>query len=101
MGGKESAGDGALHESDGAELSLDVRKPRRRCGVSFQRDEAKAGPRAQRLGVLTQNRYWPPDGDVTLEGMKNNIRFYAEQTGAKGPLSDPGKYVDQSFCARR
>jgi ABC-type nitrate/sulfonate/bicarbonate transport system substrate-binding protein len=45
----------------------------------------------------TQNRFWPRDGEVTLEGMKNNIRFYADQTGAKGPLPDPGKYVDQSF----
>jgi len=45
----------------------------------------------------TQNRFWPPDGDVTLEGLKNNIRFYADQTGAKGPLPDPGKYVDQSY----
>ena len=45
----------------------------------------------------TQNRYWPPDGDVTLEGMKSNIRFYAEQAGAKGPLPDLAKYVDQSY----
>jgi NitT/TauT family transport system substrate-binding protein len=45
----------------------------------------------------TQNRFWPPDGDVTLEGMKNNIRIYAEQTGAKGPLPETSKYVDQSY----
>jgi hypothetical protein len=45
----------------------------------------------------TQNRLWPPDGDVTVEGMKYNIRFYAEQTGAKGPLPDPAKYVDRSY----
>ena len=34
---------------------------------------------------------------MTLEGMKNNIRFYATQTGAKGPLPEPSKYVDQSY----
>jgi hypothetical protein len=45
----------------------------------------------------TQNRLWPYDGDVTLEGMKYNIRFYADQTGAKGPLPEPTKYVDQSY----
>jgi ABC-type nitrate/sulfonate/bicarbonate transport system substrate-binding protein len=45
----------------------------------------------------TQNRLWPPDGDVTVEGMRYNIRFYAEQTGAKGPLPDAAKYVDRSF----
>ena len=45
----------------------------------------------------TQNRFWPPDGDVTMEGLKNNIRIYAEQSGAKGPLPNPAKYVDQSY----
>jgi len=34
---------------------------------------------------------------VTLEGIKNNIRFYAIQTAARGPLPDPSKYVDQSY----
>jgi hypothetical protein len=34
---------------------------------------------------------------VTLEGLRYNIRIYAEQTGAKGPLPEPGKYVDQSY----
>ena len=45
----------------------------------------------------TQNRLWPPDGDVTVKGMKYNIRFYAEQTGAKGPLPDPNRFVDRSY----
>lgn len=29
--------------------------------------------------------------------MKYNIRIYAEQTGAKGPLPEPGRFVDQSY----
>lgn len=45
----------------------------------------------------TQNRFWWPDRDVTLEGLKNNIRIYAEQTSAKGLLPEIGKYVDQSY----
>jgi len=45
----------------------------------------------------TQNRFWPPDGDVTMEGLKNNIRIYAEQTSAKGPLPNALHYVDQSY----
>ncbi|MGH7931389.1 MAG: ABC transporter substrate-binding protein, partial [Candidatus Binatia bacterium] len=45
----------------------------------------------------TQNRFWPPDGEVTMEGLKYNIRIYAEQTGVKGPLPEPAKYVDQSY----
>jgi NitT/TauT family transport system substrate-binding protein len=45
----------------------------------------------------TQQRFWPPDGEVTMEGLKYNIRIYADQVGAKGPLPEPGKYVDQSY----
>ena len=67
--------------------------------VDFLAQEMKLKPLHARLGweFYTQNRHWPPDGDVTLEGMKNNIRIYAEQTGAKGPLPDPAKYVDRSY----
>jgi NitT/TauT family transport system substrate-binding protein len=45
----------------------------------------------------TQNRLWPADGDVTVEGMKYNIRFYADQTGVKGPLPEASKFVDRSY----
>jgi NitT/TauT family transport system substrate-binding protein len=67
--------------------------------VEFLSQEMKLKPLHARLGweFYTQNRHWPPDGDVTLEGMKNNIRIYAEQTGAKGPLPDAAKYVDRSY----
>ena len=45
----------------------------------------------------TQSRFWPPDGEVTMEGLKYNIRIYADQTGVKGPLPEPAKYVDHSY----
>jgi hypothetical protein len=32
-----------------------------------------------------------------MEGLKTNIRIYAEQTGAKGPLPDAGKYLDRTY----
>jgi len=32
-----------------------------------------------------------------MEGLKNNIRIYAEQSGAKGPLPNAAKYVDQTY----
>jgi len=32
-----------------------------------------------------------------MEGLKYNIRIYSEQTGAKRPLPDPDKFVDQSY----
>jgi ABC-type nitrate/sulfonate/bicarbonate transport system substrate-binding protein len=67
--------------------------------VDFLSKEMQLKPAHARKGweFYTQNRFWPPDGEVTMEGLKYNIRIYAEQTGAKGPLPEPGKYVDQSY----
>jgi len=67
--------------------------------VEFLAKEMQLKPIHARKGweFYTQTRFWPPDGDVTLEGLKNNIRFYADQTGAKGPLPDASKYVDRSY----
>jgi ABC-type nitrate/sulfonate/bicarbonate transport system substrate-binding protein len=67
--------------------------------VEFLSREMQLKPAHARRGweYYTQNRLWPPDGDVTMEGLKYNIRFYADQTGAKGPLPDPSRYVDRSY----
>jgi NitT/TauT family transport system substrate-binding protein len=72
----------------------------RDAAVEFLSKEVQLKPAHARKGweFYTQNRFWPPDGDVTMEGMKTNIRIYAEQTGAKSSsLPDAGKYVDQSY----
>jgi len=45
----------------------------------------------------TQNRLWPLDGGPNIDGMKNNLRIYAEQTGAKGPPPDVRKFVELSY----
>ena len=67
--------------------------------IDFLSREMQLKPAHARKGweFYTQNRFWPPDGEVTMEGLKYNIRIYADQTGAKGPLPEPGKYVDQSY----
>lgn len=71
--------------------------------VDFLSKEMQLKPMHARKGweFYTENRFWPPDGDVTMEGLKNNIRIYAEQSGAKGPLPNPAKYVDQAICEMR
>ena len=97
LGGKESSDYGTLHESPCAgDRWLFENKD---AAVEFLSQEMKLKPLHARLGweLYTQNRHWPPDGDVTMEGMKNNIRIYAELTGLKGPLPDPVKYVDRSY----
>lgn len=67
--------------------------------IDFLSKEMQLKPIHARKGweFYTQNRFWPPDGDVTMEGLKNNIRIYAEQSGAKGPLPNAAKYVDQTY----
>ncbi len=45
----------------------------------------------------TQNRLWPVDGEPNIEGMKHNLRVYAEQTGAKRPVPDVRKFVELSY----
>ena len=71
----------------------------RDAAVEFLSKEMQLKPAHSLKGweYYTQNRLWPPDGDVTLEGMKYNIRFYADQTGAKGPLPEASKFVDRSY----
>jgi ABC-type nitrate/sulfonate/bicarbonate transport system substrate-binding protein len=67
--------------------------------IDFLAKEMQLKPVHARRGweFYTQNRFWPPDGEVTLEGLRYNIRIYADQTGVKGPLPEPAKYVDQSY----
>ena len=58
--------------------------------VEFLSKEMQLKPVHARKGweFYTQNRFWPPDGDVTMEGMKNNIRIYAEQTGVEAGVAE-------------
>jgi NitT/TauT family transport system substrate-binding protein len=71
----------------------------REAAIDFLAKEMQLKPIHARRGweFYTQNRFWPPDGEVTMEGLKYNIRIYAEQTSVKGPLPEPAKYVDQSY----
>lgn len=67
--------------------------------IDFLTREMQLKPNHARRGweYYTQNRIWHPDGDFNLEGMKYNLRIYADQTGAKGPLPNYNNYVDRSF----
>jgi ABC-type nitrate/sulfonate/bicarbonate transport system substrate-binding protein len=71
----------------------------REAAIDFLAKEMQLKPLHARKGweFYTQNRFWPPDGEVTMEGLKYNIRIYADQTGAKGALPEPAKYVDQTY----
>ena len=67
--------------------------------IDFLTAEMQLKPNHARKGweYYTQNRIWHPDGDLNLEGMKYNIRIYAEQSGIKGPAPNVAKFIDQSY----
>ena len=73
----------------------------RDAAVEFLTQEMQLKPAHAQKGweFYTQNLLWPPDGEVTMKGLKYNIRIYADQVGAKDPLPEPGKYVDPSYLA--
>jgi hypothetical protein len=67
--------------------------------IDFLTAEMQLKPSYARRGweYYTQNRIWHPDGDLNLEGMKYNLRIYAEQSGLKGAPPNVVKFIDQSY----
>ena len=67
--------------------------------IEFLTVEMQLKPTHARKGweYYTQNHIWHPDGDFNLEGLKYNIRIYAEQAGSKGPPPNPAKFIDQTY----
>jgi NitT/TauT family transport system substrate-binding protein len=67
--------------------------------IEFLTKEMQLKPVHARRGweFYTQNRYWPVDGEPTMEGLRYNIRIYADQTGVKGAPPEPAKFVDMSY----
>jgi NitT/TauT family transport system substrate-binding protein len=45
----------------------------------------------------TQNRLWSVDGGPNIEGMKHNLRVYADQLGTKRPVPDVRKFLELSY----
>jgi NitT/TauT family transport system substrate-binding protein len=73
----------------------------RDAAVEFLSKELQLKPAHALKGweYYTQNRVWPVDGEPNLEGMKHNLRVYAEQSGVKGALADIRKFVELSYLS--
>jgi NitT/TauT family transport system substrate-binding protein len=67
--------------------------------VDLLAKEMRLKPDYARRGweFYTEKALWHPNADVTMEGLQNVLQIYAEQTQAKGSLSDPKKFLDQSY----
>ncbi len=73
----------------------------RDAAVEFLSKELQLKPAHALKGweYYTQNHVWPVDGEPNMEGMKHNLRVYAEQSGVKGPLPDIRKFVELSYLS--
>jgi ABC-type nitrate/sulfonate/bicarbonate transport system substrate-binding protein len=71
----------------------------RDAAVEFLAKEMQLKPAHALKGweYYTQYRLWQVDGAPNIEGMKHNLRVYAEQSGSKGAPPDVRKYIDLSY----
>jgi NitT/TauT family transport system substrate-binding protein len=49
------------------------------------------------LDYYLTTQAWHPELEFEMEGLKVVVDIYAEQTGMKGAIPNPEKYVDQSY----
>ena len=49
------------------------------------------------LDYYLTNQAWHPQLDIEMDGLKTVVDIYAEQTGMKGAIPSPEKYVDMSY----
>src|SRR5438552_3358336 len=49
------------------------------------------------LDYYLTNQAWHPELEIEMDGLRTVVDIYAEQTGMKGAIPSPEKYVDQSY----
>ena len=71
----------------------------RKAAVQFLAKEFELKPSLadQGLDYYLTHQAWPPYFDIEMDGIKAVIDIYAEQTGNKGPVPNPEKFVDLSY----
>jgi ABC-type nitrate/sulfonate/bicarbonate transport system substrate-binding protein len=71
----------------------------RKAAVEFLAKEFQLTPNLAERGLDYYLTYqaWPPELEIDMEGLKTVVDVYAEQTGGKGALPKPEKYVDSSY----
>ena len=68
-------------------------------GAVFLANELKLNPVLARQGLdyYLDHRAWEPDLGINLDGLKAVLEVYQEQAAARGPLPNPGKYLERSY----
>ena len=67
--------------------------------VAFMAKELDLTPDYARRGweYYIENKIWPIDAGVNVEGMNVATQIFWESSQAKGPVPGPQKYIDQSY----
>ena len=71
----------------------------KKSAVEFLAKEFQLTPALAEKGLdyYLTNRAWHPELEIEMDGLKTVVEIYAEQTGMKGPVPSPEKYVDMSY----
>jgi NitT/TauT family transport system substrate-binding protein len=71
----------------------------RRAATQFLAKEFQLTPALAEKGLdyYLATHAWHPELEIEMDGLKTVVDIFAEQTGMKGPVPDPEKYVDASY----
>jgi hypothetical protein len=71
----------------------------KKVAVEYLAKEFQLTPTLAEKGLDYYLRYqaWPSQLEIDMDGLKTVLEVYAEQSGMKGPLPSPEKYVDSSY----
>src|SRR5205809_524411 len=71
----------------------------RKAAAEFLAKEFELKPSLAEKGLdyYLTNQAWHPELDIEMDGLKTVVDIYAEQTGMKGAIPSPEKYVDMSY----
>jgi ABC-type nitrate/sulfonate/bicarbonate transport system substrate-binding protein len=71
----------------------------RKAATQFLAKEFQLSPSLAEKGLdyYLANQAWHPELEIEMDGLKTVVDIYAEQTGMKGPVPSPEKYVDSSY----
>ena len=71
----------------------------RKSAYEFLAKEFQLKPNIAQKGLdyYLNTQAWNPDLDIEMDGLRTVLEIYAEQTGMKGSIPNPEKYVDTSY----
>lgn len=71
----------------------------KKAAVEFLAKEFQLPPSLAEKGLdyYLTTQAWHPELEIEPDGLKTVVEIYAEQTGMKGPIPGPEKYVDSSY----